>query len=82
MGRESHDKRQRERQRQERSAAKRARRDARIEAGESRDAVDTDVVMERFRILSEQFAAGAITRDRYDAQRFAIFNDLGLEATT
>jgi hypothetical protein len=81
MGSESHGKRERERQRQERSAAKRARREARADAGGSDEAVNSDAVMERFRVLSEQYAAGAITKDRYEAQRFEIFSQLGLEAT-
>ena len=79
MGNESHDKRERERRKQERSAAKRARRDARSEASEPRDVVDSDALMERFRLLSERFAAGAITRDRYESQRLEIFNQLGLD---
>lgn len=82
MGNESHDKRERERRKQERSAAKRARRESRAESGETRDTVDSDGLMERFRVLSERFAAGAITRDRYEAQRVEIFDQLGLETDT
>lgn len=80
MGSESHGKRDRERKRQERSAAKRARRESRAEPDDAREAVDGDALMERFRVLSEQYAAGIVTREAYEAQRLEIFTELGLDA--
>jgi hypothetical protein len=79
VARESFEKREREKKRQERSAAKRERREVRTEADAGGDAVDSDLLMEQFRVLSEQHAAGAITRDEYEARRLEIFNELGLD---
>ena len=76
----THDKRDRERKRQERSAAKRARREANVESDDSRAVVDADALMERFRVLSERYEAGIVAREQYEAQRLEIFNDLGLES--
>jgi hypothetical protein len=80
MGRESFEKREREKQRQRRSAAKRERREARAEADTAGDTVDGDELMERFRVLSERYAAGAVTPEQYETQRLQIFNELGLDA--
>jgi hypothetical protein len=81
MGRESYGKREREKQRQQRSAAKRQRREARAEPDIGTATVDEDELMERFRILSERYAAGAVTQEQYEAQRLQIFSELGLDAT-
>jgi hypothetical protein len=81
MGRESHDKRERERKRQERSANKRARRDSKPDPASTAESVDSDALMERFRVLSEQRAAGVVTGDEYETQRLAIFHQLGLDAS-
>jgi hypothetical protein len=82
MGRESFEKRARERKRQERSAAKRERRDTRGESETTEDAVDSAELFERFRVLSEQFAAGEIDADTHEEQRLEIFNALGLESAS
>jgi hypothetical protein len=81
MGRESFEKREREKKRQQRSAAKRERREARAEPETGGSGVDSDELMERFRVLSERYAAGAVTREQYEAQRLQIFGDLGLDQT-
>jgi hypothetical protein len=80
MGRESFEKREREKRRQQRSAAKRERREARAEADTDDGAVDSDELMERFRVLSERYEAGAVTHEQYEAQRLQIFSELGLDA--
>jgi hypothetical protein len=79
VGSESHGKRERERKRHERSSAKRARREARAESGDARESVDGDALMERFRVLSEGFAAGSVPREQYEAERLEIFRELGLD---
>lgn len=83
MGRESFEKREREKKRQQRSAAKRERREARAEpavvvGGE----VNSDELMERFRVLSERYAVGSVTEEQYEAQRVEIFSELGLDPNT
>lgn len=83
MGRESFEKREREKKRQQRSAAKRERREARAEpvvvgGGD----VDSDELMERFRVLSERYARGSVTEQQYEAQRVEIFSELGLDPNT
>jgi hypothetical protein len=35
--------------------------------------------MERFRVLSERYAAGIVTREEYETERREIFSELGLE---
>ena len=79
MGRESFDKREREKKRQQRSAAKRQRRETRAEPGIDSDTDDSSELMERFRVLSEQYAAGAVTQEDYETQRLQIFGELGLD---
>ena len=80
MGRESFEKREREKKRQQRSAAKRERREARAEPDTGADVVDSEELMERFRLLSERYAAGAVSLEQYETQRLQIFNELGLNA--
>ena len=71
MGRESYEKRQREKKRQ--------KREERGEDGdELDDAPDADALMEQFRILSEQRAAGIVDAETYEAERLVIFEQLGL----
>jgi len=79
LGRESFEKREREKRRQQRSAAKREKRESRAEPEDAGDAVDSEALMERFRVLSERYAAGAVTAEQYEAQRVQIFSELGLE---
>lgn len=77
MGSESFQKREREKRRQERAAERRERREQRKEI--EPEPVDTDALMERFRILSEQHACRAIDDATYEAERLEIFTALGLE---
>jgi hypothetical protein len=79
VGRESFEKREREKRRQQRSAAKRQRREARAEPDIGGGTVESDELMERFRVLSERYAAGALTREQYEPQRLQIFSELGLD---
>jgi hypothetical protein len=76
MGSETFQKRERERKRQERAAERRERREAR--KNDDTEPVSTEDLMEQFRILSEQHAAGAIDAETYEAQRSEIFVQLGL----
>ncbi len=78
MGSESFLKRERERKRQQRAAERRERRDARSETRASAEPIDTDALMERFRVVSEAHAAGARDEATYEAERLAIFTELGL----
>jgi hypothetical protein len=78
MGSESFQKRERERKRKERAADRRERRHARAEDQASAPEVDTDALMEQFRILSERHAAGAVDNETYEAERAEIFAQLGL----
>ena len=71
-------KREREKKQQERAAQKRQRRQDRATRPESEES-DSGALMERFQSLSEAFAAGAITRDAYEAERREIFAELGLD---
>jgi hypothetical protein len=66
-------KREREKQQRERAEAKRQRRADRtpIDAPDAED-------LERFRLVSEAFASGAIDRATYQAERRAILSALGL----
>ena len=78
MGRESYEKRQREKKRQERAAEKRQKREERGDEVEGEDVADADALMEQFRILSEQRAAGIVDAETYEAERLVIFEQLGL----
>ena len=81
MGRRSAEtfgKRQREKARLERQAAKRERREAaRYEEPED-EGPDESALMERFRVLSERHAAGEMTAEAYESERAKIFEALGL----
>jgi hypothetical protein len=79
VGRESFAKREREKKRQQQSAAKRERREARAASDVGEGAVDPDELMERFRVLSERYAAGAVDAEQYEARRLEIFSELGLD---
>jgi len=76
MGSETFQKRERERKRQERAAERRERRETRKASDET--PVSTEELMEQFRILSEQHASGVIDAETYEAERSAIFVQLGL----
>jgi hypothetical protein len=76
---QSFNKRQRERAKKEKAAAKRARRHARPEGDdEVDDAPDEDALLERFRLLNEQHVAGTVTTEEFEEQRKEIFELLGL----
>jgi hypothetical protein len=77
---QSFNKRQRERAKKEKAAAKRARRHARPDGDddETEDAPDEDALLERFRLLNEQHAAGTVTGEEFEEQRKEIFELLGL----
>jgi hypothetical protein len=76
---QSFNKRQRERAKKEKAAAKRARRHARPEGDdEVDDAPDEDALLERFRLLNEQHVAGTVTTEDFEEQRKEIFELLGL----
>lgn len=77
-------KRARERARQEKQAAKRARRqggsaDQSETTEEPEDAPDEGALMEEFRVLSERHAAGEVDQASYDEERHRIFVELGIE---
>ena len=73
-------KRQREKARQEKQAAKRARR---LEKGEddpvTDEGPDLDALMEEFRIISEQHAAGDLPTEEFEERRDKILVQLGVE---
>lgn len=83
MGRRSNEtfeKRQREKQKAERKAAKQQRREEAKGADEGPGERDEVALMERFRVLSERRAAGQVTQAAYEAERREIFEALGLDA--
>ena len=79
----SFEKREREKRQRERAAAKRQRRaDRTADASAEASADQGDVeALERFRLLSEAFAAGTIDREAYQAERVEILASLGLSDT-
>ena len=80
-GRESFQKRAREKARQEKQATKRAKR----QSDEPQDGEPTpsraeeDALMEEFAKLSARFETDQITSERYNEERRRIFNELGLD---
>ncbi|MCZ7531150.1 MAG: hypothetical protein M5U31_12910 [Acidimicrobiia bacterium] len=80
-GRQTFEKRQREKSRQERAAAKRARREERKEAKAEDDGSedDTDDLLERFRILNERHEAGEIDEESFEAEKEELFEALGMQ---
>jgi hypothetical protein len=78
VGSETFQKRERERKRQERAALKSERREARRNTEADEAPVSADALMEEFRILSERHAAGAVDDATYEAERAAIFVQLGM----
>lgn len=77
---QSFQKRQRELARQERAAAKRARRHSR-ESGDTEDeagALSEDELLEQFRLLNERREAGTVSAEDFEARRIEIFAQLGL----
>jgi hypothetical protein len=78
VGSASFGKREREKKQQERAAEKRRRRADKAEKP-AEEEIDSAGLMERFRVLSEQFASGAVSAEAYEAERHTIFVSLGLE---
>lgn len=77
-GRETFEKRLREKRRQEKKAAKAARIEERREAD---DGVENEQeLLERFRLLSERHAAEEIDDETFEERKAEIFEKLGLEA--
>lgn len=73
-------KRQREKARQEKQAAKRAKRLAGEEEGvDAEEAPDLDALMEEFRIINEQHAAGELDSEEFEERRDDILMQLGVE---
>lgn len=73
-------KRQREKARQEKQAAKRARRQDKGEDEVVADeGPDLDALMEEFRVISEQHAAGDLPTEEFEERRDQILVQLGVE---
>lgn len=82
MGRRSSgsfEKRQREKIKAERKAAKQQRLEEAREADDGLDERDEMALMERFRVLSERHDAGQVSDASYQMQRRQIFEALGLD---
>lgn len=77
-GQQSAEKRRIDKMRQEKQAAKRERRHS-GEGGSGDDAVDTEAIMERFRILSEAHAAGKVSDEDFEPARHQLMVELGVE---
>jgi hypothetical protein len=77
---QSFQKRQRELARQERAAAKRARRHSRDSGDETDDtgALSEDELLEQFRLLNERREAGTVSPEDFEVRRAEIFAQLGL----
>jgi hypothetical protein len=75
-GRETFEKRRLQKVRQERKVEKANRKEERKD--ETTDGPDQETLMERFRLISEQHAAGALNSEDYEEQRKEIFAALGL----
>jgi hypothetical protein len=78
-GQQSAEKRRIDKMRQEKQAAKRERRQGGGAEGEGGDAVDTEAIMERFRILSEAHAAGKVSDEDFEPARHQLMVELGVE---
>ena len=75
MASASFGKREREKEKREKAAAKREQRANRVPTEQAEDPEG----LERFRVLSESFASGAIDRETYVAERRVIFASLGMD---
>ncbi|MDE0236822.1 MAG: hypothetical protein OXN95_06325 [bacterium] len=85
-GSESFQKRQREKNKRERAAAKQARRHGKLEVPfeEEVEAPSTNgkseaELYEDFRLLSEKYQSGGMDEETYEKRRVEIFEQLGLE---
>ena len=81
-GRQSHDKRQREKAKQAKQAAKREERAERArmkaEGEDGEEELDEAALHEQFRILNERKAAGEVTDEEFEEEREEIWEKLGL----
>ncbi len=77
---QSYQKRQREIRKKERKAEKQAIRHGRSAAkkAESDDGPDEDALLEEFRVLNEQFAAGEVEAEDFEYRKAEIFHQMGL----
>ncbi len=76
-------KRQREKAKQEKKAARRMRRDMkRDRPAEPDDVVDQDALMQRFAALNQALAEGRINQEAFDDQRDEIWEAMGLPPAT
>lgn len=80
-GRESFQKRAREKARQEKQAAKREKRQADdpLDADTAPSRAEEDALMQEFARLSDRFENDQISSERYNEERHRIFVELGLE---
>lgn len=76
-GRESVEKRLREKRRQEKAAQKAARKEERQATDDTVE--DEQALLERFRRLSESHAAGEIDDETFEQRRAEIFDQLGIQ---
>ncbi|CAN5769461.1 MAG: hypothetical protein ACR2JF_02535 [Iamia sp.] len=76
--RPSAEKRRIDKERQEKQAAKRERRHNRESDG-SQEEVNTEEIMERFRVLSEAHAAGKVSDEEFGPARHELMVALGVE---
>lgn len=76
--RPSAEKRRIDKERQEKQAAKRERRHNR-ENEDSSEEVNTEEIMERFRVLSEAHAAGKVSDEEFGPARHELMVALGVE---
>ncbi|MEQ8717508.1 MAG: hypothetical protein RIE08_07835 [Acidimicrobiales bacterium] len=77
-GRETFEKRLREKKRQEKAAAKAARKEERKDIDDTVE--DEQALLERFRKLSESYAAEEIDEESFEERKAEIFEKLGIEA--
>jgi hypothetical protein len=76
---QSYQKRQRELRKKERKAEKLAVRHGGKDSGPAEtDGLDEDALLEEFRQLNEQFAAGTVEEDDFEYRKAEIFAQLGL----
>lgn len=77
---QSYQKRQREIRKKERKAEKQAIRHGRSAAKKEAadEGPDEDALLEEFRVLNEQFAAGEVNADDFEYRKAEIFHQMGL----
>ena len=82
-GSESFQKRQREKNKRERAAAKQARRHGKVDEPfdeePSTNGRSEAELYEDFRLLSEKYQSGGMDEETYEQRRAEIFEELGLE---